>query len=141
MRALARQRRQIQRQRGGERLAFARLHLDDRAVEHGDAAEDLHVEVPHVERAPARLADQGKGLRQHPLERLVAANPIAQRQAALAQIVLVQLLAARPRTRRPSATAQPSAILRCIMRSEIARTPKLNRSLIDKARISEMQNE
>ncbi len=27
---------------------------------HRDAAEQLHVEVPHVELAPARLADQGE---------------------------------------------------------------------------------
>ena len=77
---------QIQRQRGGERFAFARLHLGDRAVMHGDAAEHLHVEVPHVEAAAAGLAHQGERLGQDPIERLVALDAIAQRQAALAQV-------------------------------------------------------
>ncbi len=92
VRPLAFQRRQIQGQRGGQRLAFARLHLGDRAVVHGDAAQNLHVEVPHVERAPAGLAHQGKGLGQNVVQRFAALGAIAQRQAALAQVVRIKLL-------------------------------------------------
>ena len=62
--ALAFERGQVQRQRGGERFAFAGLHLDDRVVMHGRAAQELHVEVPHVELPPARLAHQGERLDQ-----------------------------------------------------------------------------
>ena len=80
------QRGQIQRQRGGERLAFARLHLDDRVVMHGRAAKKLHIEVPHIQPPPAGLAHQRKCLDQQPLERLAAACPIAQRQAGLLEI-------------------------------------------------------
>ena len=63
---------QVHRQRGGQRLSFARLHLDDRAVEHGDAAEQLHVEVPHVDGAARGLADQGIALDQQPRQRFAA---------------------------------------------------------------------
>ncbi len=54
-----------------------------RAVVQGDAAQQLHVEVPHAERPPAGLAHQGKGLGQQPIERLAGLGPIPQRQAAL----------------------------------------------------------
>ena len=64
--ALAFERGEIQRQRGGERFAFARLHLDDRAVMHGRAAKQLHVEVPHVELAAAGLAHEREGFDKQP---------------------------------------------------------------------------
>ena len=90
--ALAFERGQIQRQRGGERFAFARLHLDDRVVMHGRAAQELHIEVPHVELAPAGLAHQRERLDEQPIERLAAAGPIAQRQAGLLEIEIALLL-------------------------------------------------
>ena len=74
---------EIHGQRGRQGLAFAGLHLDDRLVEHGDAAQDLHVEVPHVEGPPAGLADQGVGLDQQLRERLPAFRPIAERRLRL----------------------------------------------------------
>ena len=68
--ALAFERVEIGGQRGDERLAFAGLHLGDLAlVEHG-AADELHVEVPHVEHAAAGLADDREGLGQQVVERL-----------------------------------------------------------------------
>ena len=54
----------------------------------GRAAQQLHVEVPHVELAPARLAHQGERLDQQPVERLAAAGPVAERQAHLLEIVV-----------------------------------------------------
>ena len=89
--ALAFERGQVQRQRGGERFAFARLHLDDRVEVDGRAAQELHVEVPHVEPPPAGLADQCKRLDQQPIERLAAAGPIAERQARLFKVVVALL--------------------------------------------------
>ena len=91
MAALAQQGVEIHGQRGGQRLAFAGLHLGDGVVEHGDAAEKLHVEVPHVERPPARLAHQGIGFDQQVGERLAAFRPIAERKAALAELVVAEL--------------------------------------------------
>ena len=92
MAALAGQRVQIQRQRGGERFAFAGLHLDDRAVEHGDAAQELHVEMPHVQRPPAGLADQGEALDEQSAQRLAAFRAITQRKAFLAELLVAELL-------------------------------------------------
>ena len=58
--ALALERVQVGGQRGDERLAFAGLHLRDPAAVQDDAADQLHVEVPHVQRAAAGLADDGE---------------------------------------------------------------------------------
>ena len=68
--ALAGERVQIGGQRRDERLAFARLHLGDLAAVQHHAADQLHVEVPHVQRAAAGFADDGEGLRQQVVERL-----------------------------------------------------------------------
>ena len=50
VRALARQRVQIERQRRDERLAFAGRHFGDLAEVQLDAAHELHVVVHHVPR-------------------------------------------------------------------------------------------
>ena len=56
-------------QRRDEGLALAGLHLGDPArVEHG-AADELHVEVAHPERAHARLAHEREHLRHEIVER------------------------------------------------------------------------
>ncbi len=47
-----------------ERLAFAGLHLGDPAAMQHDAADELHIEVPHVQHTAAALADYREGLRQ-----------------------------------------------------------------------------
>ncbi len=86
------QRRQIHGQGGRERLTLAGLHLGNRPVVHGGAAQDLHVEVTHVERPPAGFSHQGVRLGQNAFHRLLAANPITKRKAALAQVVHAQRL-------------------------------------------------
>ncbi len=68
--ALARQRVEVARERGDERLAFAGLHLGDLpGVEH-HAADELHVEVAHAERAHGRLTHDGERLLEQVIERL-----------------------------------------------------------------------
>ena len=62
MDALPPERVQVNRQGGDERFPFAGLHLGDLAVMQHRAADQLHVEVPHVDRTPGRLAAQGEGL-------------------------------------------------------------------------------
>ena len=52
---------QIHRQGGDQRLAFAGLHLGDLALVQHDAADELHVEMPHFQHAPAGLAHHGEG--------------------------------------------------------------------------------
>ena len=60
--APARQRVQVGRQRRDQRLALAGLHLGDLAVVQDDAADQLHVEVPHVDRAAPGLPHDGERL-------------------------------------------------------------------------------
>ena len=62
--APAGQRIQVHGQRGRQRLPFAGLHLHDRAVKHGDAAEDLDVERAHLDGAAHRLTGGRKDLRE-----------------------------------------------------------------------------
>ncbi len=52
---------QIRWKRGDERLAFAGLHFGDFALVQNDSADQLHIEMAHAERTPARLAHQSKG--------------------------------------------------------------------------------
>ena len=56
---------QVGGQRRDERLALTGLHLRDAAVVQHHAADELHVEVPHVQHPAAGLADHGEGLGQH----------------------------------------------------------------------------
>ena len=72
--AFAFERVEIGGQRRDERLAFARLHLGDLAAMQHHAADQLHVEVPHVEHAAAGFADDGKGLGQQVVERLAVGD-------------------------------------------------------------------
>ncbi len=67
--ALAFQRVQVAGQRGDQRLAFAGLHLGDLALVQHHAADKLHVEVPHVQRAAPRFAAEREGFRKNVVER------------------------------------------------------------------------
>ena len=67
--AVAGQRIQIAGQRGHQRFAFAGLHLGNLALVQHHAADQLHVEVPHLHRAPARLAHHRKRLGQNLVQR------------------------------------------------------------------------
>ena len=66
---------QIRGQRRDERLAFAGAHFRDLAVVERDAAQELHVEMPHAERALAGLADDGERLREDVVERRPVSDP------------------------------------------------------------------
>src|SRR6188508_3370786 len=57
-----------------ERLALADAHLGDLAVVQRHAADQLHVEVAHAERALAGLADDRERLGQHLVERRAAGD-------------------------------------------------------------------
>jgi hypothetical protein len=70
-----------------QRLAFAGLHLGDLAlraalgsppvVQHG-AADDLHVEVPHVEHTPPGLANDSEHLGQQVVERFAIGESLTE---------------------------------------------------------------
>ena len=60
---------EIGRKRGDQRLALAGLHLRDVSLVQHHSAHELDVEVPHVEHAAARFADDGKGFGQKIVDR------------------------------------------------------------------------
>ena len=68
MHALAGQCIQIHGECRSQRLALAGAHFGDPAAVQHDAADQLHVEVPHAQNALARLAHHGKGLGQEVVE-------------------------------------------------------------------------
>ena len=80
------------RQRRGERLALAGLHLGDRAVVQHHAADHLDVEVAHAERALAGLAAEREGLVEQVVQRLAVAGALAQGVGLLAQLVVLEQL-------------------------------------------------
>ena len=67
--ALAVERVEVGRQGRDQRLAFAGLHFGDPAAVEHHAADQLHVEVPHVQHAAAGLADDRERLGQQVVER------------------------------------------------------------------------
>ena len=60
---------QIGGQRGDQRLAFAGLHFGDFALVQHHAADQLHVEMAHIEHAAPGFADHGEGFDQQVVER------------------------------------------------------------------------
>jgi hypothetical protein len=76
--ALAGQRVEVGGERGDQRLAFAGAHLGDLALVEHRAADQLHVEVTHAQRALARLADNGKGLRLDRFQRFALGQTLAE---------------------------------------------------------------
>ena len=86
---------EIHRRGRRQRFSFARLHLDDRTVEHRDSAENLNVEMAHPDRARPRLADERERLGQEFCKRLAATRAIAQRKTELPQLDVGKLLELR----------------------------------------------
>jgi hypothetical protein len=68
--AVAGERVEVDRQRRDERLAFAGAHFGDLAVVQRHSADQLDVEVAHLQRALAGLAHDGERLGQQIVERL-----------------------------------------------------------------------
>src|SRR2546425_1041572 len=67
---------QIHRQRGHERLALARLHFRDFAFVQHHAADQLDVEVAHVDRAAACLAAERKSFAEDVVEGFTAGETL-----------------------------------------------------------------
>ena len=67
--ALAFERVQVGGQGGHQRLAFTGSHFGDFAAVQDDAADQLHVEMAHVEEAAAGFADYGKGFDEQVVQR------------------------------------------------------------------------
>jgi hypothetical protein len=78
----------IERERGGERLAFARFHFGNAAIEQGDAADHLHFIVALLDGANGGFAHEGVSLGHDAGQRLARFGPIAQREAAFLQVAV-----------------------------------------------------
>ena len=79
---------EVDGKRGDEGLALSGAHLGDVAFVQRHAAEELHVEVAHVEGAPGRFADHREGFRKELLERLALLPSLAQRLRLSRQCVV-----------------------------------------------------
>ena len=95
MHALAGERIEVDRQGGDQRLALAGAHFGDLAVVQRHAADQLHVEVAHLQRALAGLAHDGEGFRQQLVERLALRQALSEFVGLGAQRVVVQSLELR----------------------------------------------
>ena len=93
--ALAFERVQIGGQGGDQRLAFAGLHLGNGAAVQDRAAHELHVEVPHVQHATSRFANDREGLRLQVAERLALGQPLAELVGLGAQLLVRKRLDGR----------------------------------------------
>ncbi len=88
--AFALERVEIRGKRRDERLAFTGLHFRDAArVEH-HAADELHIEVPHVQHAPPRFAHHRKRLRQDVVKRFTASETGAELHGLPAKVGLAE---------------------------------------------------
>ena len=92
MHALAGQGVQVDRQGRGQGLALAGAHLGDLAFVQGDAADQLHVEVAHLQRALAGLAHRGKGFGQQLFQRFALHQTLAELVGLGTQRRIVQRL-------------------------------------------------
>ena len=90
--ALALERVEVGRQRRDERLAFAGLHLGDLAAVEDDAADELDVEVPHVQHAAAGFPDDGEGFRHQVVERRSVGEPLPELGGLGPQLVVGEAL-------------------------------------------------
>ena len=97
--ALAVERVQVAGQGGDQRLAFAGLHFGDLAVVQHHAADQLDVEMAHVEDAAAGLADHGEGFDQKVVERGALGDSLFEFDGFGGQIDIGELAHARVRGR------------------------------------------
>ena len=86
--ALAAQRVEIRGQSRDERLALTGLHLGDGAAVQDHAPDELHVEMPHLQRAPACLTNDRERLDQQIVERLPARNALPEVDGPGPQLVV-----------------------------------------------------
>ena len=79
---------EIDGERCDQRLAFAGLHLGDRAVVEHHAAHELHVEMALADGALGGLADGGEGFGDQILDRGAVFHPCAEGLGAGAQLLV-----------------------------------------------------
>ena len=90
--ARPRQRVEVERLRGDERLALAGLHLGDVALVEDDAAHHLDLEELDLPVAAEGLADRRVGLEEELLERLAVLDPLLELGLLALELGVRQLL-------------------------------------------------
>jgi uncharacterized protein (TIGR03437 family) len=95
MHAFTGERVQVNGKRGDQRFSFAGSHFSDPASVQDNTADQLHVEVPHVENAAAGFAAHGEGLDQQVVERLAVGDPLLEFHGFLGQVGVGELLELR----------------------------------------------
>ncbi len=90
MHALARQGIQVSRQRRHQRLAFAGAHFRDLAVMQHHAADQLHIEMAHLQGALAAFAHDGECFRQDRIERFTLLHALLEFRRFGTQLVVRQ---------------------------------------------------
>ena len=93
--AMTQQRIQVAAQRSHQRFAFAGLHFGNLALVQHHAADQLHVEVPHLHRAPSRLAHHRKRLGENLVQSLPLGRSLLNRPL-LGSLPRLSLLPLRP---------------------------------------------
>ncbi|EKD40736.1 MAG: hypothetical protein ACD_74C00213G0003 [uncultured bacterium] len=83
---------EIYRQGGGQGFALAGFHLGDLALMEDDAADELHIEMPHAQNPPGRLPADGKGLGQQAVEGYSGGEPLFEEHGLRHQGSVIELL-------------------------------------------------
>jgi hypothetical protein len=90
--ALGRQGVQVRRQRRHQRLTFAGAHLGDHSLVQHRAADELHIEMPHLQRTLRSFAHHRKRFRQEIVEGRTLLQPTPKLTGLAAQILIAQAL-------------------------------------------------
>ena len=93
--ALAGQRVQVNRERGGQRLAFAGAHFSDLAVIQHHAADHLHIEVAHAKHSRGGFTHNRESFRQQVIQRFALLEPVAEFLSLRLQLIIGELLQLR----------------------------------------------
>ena len=86
---------QVGGERRDQRLAFAGLHLGDLAFVQDGAADELDVEVPHVQHAAAGLAHDGEGFGHQVVDGFAVGDPLTELGRFAAKLLVGQRLDCR----------------------------------------------
>ena len=93
--ALAGQRVQVNRKRGGQRLALAGAHFSDLAIIQHHTADHLHIEVTHAKHSRRGLTHNSESFRQQVVQRFALLEPVAEFLSLRLQLIIGELLQLR----------------------------------------------
>ncbi len=83
---------QVDGQRRDQRFSFTGSHFSDFAAVQDHSADQLHIEMPHVQDAPARFAADGEGFDQQVIERFAIGDALLEFDGFLGEFGVGKLL-------------------------------------------------